>query len=64
MRPVFLHSPRRIESLMFLLVISLMTHDLIQRTDRNSLPANAPVKERHTTTLTLLAAFKNYTSHV
>ena len=31
-RPVFRHSPRRIESLMFLLVISLMTHYLIQRT--------------------------------
>lgn len=60
-RPVFLHSPRRIESLMFLLVISLMTHYLIQRTYRKSLPADATNKERHTTTLTLLAAFKNDT---
>ena len=58
-RPVFLHSPRRIESRMFLLVISLMTHYLIQRTDRKSLPADATNKERHTTTL--LAAFQNYT---
>jgi len=60
-RPVFLHSARRIESLMFLLVIALMTHFLVQRTYRKSLPANAPDKERHVTTLTLLAAFRNYT---
>ena len=46
---------------MFLLVISLMTHYLIQRTYRKSLPADATNKQRHTTTLTLLAAFKNYT---
>lgn len=60
-RPVFLHSARRIESLMFLMVIALMVHYLIQRTYRASLPKNAPPKERHTTTRTLLKEFRNYT---
>lgn len=42
---------------MFLLTIALMLHDLIQRTYRASLPKTAPVKERRTTTKTLLKAF-------
>ena len=60
-RPVFLHSPRRIESLMFLMVIALMVYHLIQRTYRASLPPDATPQERRTTTRTLLNAFQNYT---
>jgi len=60
-RPVFLHSPRRIEALMFLMVIALMVHDLIQRTRRASLPADAPSHERRITTHTLPGSFRNYT---
>ncbi len=60
-RPVWLKSPRRIESLMFLLTIALMLHYLIQRTYRASLSETAPVKERRITTKTLLSAFQNYT---
>ena len=60
-RPVWLKSPKRIESLMFLLTIALMLHYLIQRTYRASLPETAPVKERRITTQTLLNAFQNYT---
>jgi transposase len=60
-RPVFLKSSRRIESLMFLLVIALMTYFLVQRTYRKSLPDDAPTKERQITTRTLLSAFNNYT---
>lgn len=60
-RPVFLHSPRRVEALMFLMVIALMLYYLIQRTYRASLPQDAPIKERRITTRTLLGSFKNYT---
>lgn len=60
-RPVFLHSPRRIESLMFLMVIALMVYYLIQRTYRANLPDDAPLKERRITTRTLLSEFRNYT---
>ena len=60
-RPVFLHSPRRIEALMFLMVIALMLYDLIQRTDRAGLAEDAPRKERRITTRTLLNEFRNDT---
>ena len=60
-RPVFLHSARRIEALMFLMVIALMVYYLIQRTYRASLPDDAPLKERRITTRTLLSEFRNYT---
>jgi len=60
-RPVFLHSPRRIEALMFLMVIALMVHYLIQRTYRASQPEDAPLKESRITTRTLLGEFRNYT---
>ena len=46
---------------MFLMVIALMLHDLIQRTYRASLPLDAPLKERRITTQTLLSEFANYT---
>jgi transposase len=60
-RPVFLHSPRRVEALMFLMVIALMLYYLIQRTYRASLPKDSPTKERRITTRTLLGSFQNYT---
>jgi hypothetical protein len=59
-RPVFLHSPQRVESLVFLMMIALTLHFLIQRTYRKNLPPEATVKQRRTTTLTLLNAFRNY----
>lgn len=58
--PVFLKSPRRVEALVFLMMIALTTYFLVQRMYRQSLPANASPKERRTTTQTLLNAFSNY----
>jgi len=59
-RPVFLHSPERVEALVFLLMISLMVYFLVQRTYRENTPEDAPEKERRTTTATILDAFRNY----
>lgn len=59
-RPVFLHKPERVEALVFLMMIALTLHFLIQRTYRSNLPSDAPQKQRRTTTLTLLKAFDNY----
>ena len=59
-RPVFLHKPQRVEALVFLMMIALTLHFLIQRTYRSNLPPEATVKQRRTTTLTLLKAFANY----
>ena len=59
--PVFLHSPQRVEALVFLMIITLMLYFLVQRLYRQSLPADAPEKERRTTTQTILRAFANYT---
>jgi len=63
-RPVFLHKPERVEALVFLMMIALTLHFLIQRTYRSSLPKTAPQKERRTTTLTLMKAFHNYALQV
>jgi len=59
--PVFLKSPRRVEALVFLMMVALTAYFLLQRMYRKSLPANASAKERRTTTQTLLRAFSNYT---
>ena len=59
-RPVFLHSPRRVESLVFLMMIALTLYYLLQRMYRQSVPAKAPPKEKRTTTHTLLRAFTSY----
>jgi hypothetical protein len=59
-RPVFLHSPRRVEALMFLMLLALMLYFLLQRIYRQSVPADAAEKERRTTTQTLLRAFSTY----
>ena len=60
-RPVFLHTPERVESLVFLMIAVLMLYYLLQRLYRQSLPANATVKEQRTTASTILKAFSKYT---
>ena len=59
--PVFLKSPRRVEALVFLMMIALTTYFLLQRTYRKSLPAKATPAEQRTTAQTLLRAFRTYT---
>jgi transposase len=59
--PVFLHSPRRVEALVFLMVITLMLYYLVQRMYRQTVPADAPQKDRRTTTRAILHAFESYT---
>jgi len=59
--PVFLKTPRRVEALVFLMMITLTLHYLIQRLYRKQVPARAPAKERRITTETILRAFSNYT---
>jgi hypothetical protein len=59
--PVFLKTPRRVEALVFLMMITLTLHFLIQRLYRKQVPSRAPAKERRTTTETILRAFSNYT---
>jgi transposase len=59
--PVFLKTPRRVEALVFLMMITLTLYFLLQRLYRQSVPANAPRKERRTTTETILRAFSRYT---
>ncbi|NIO40743.1 MAG: IS1634 family transposase, partial [Burkholderiales bacterium] len=59
--PVFLKSPRRVEALVFLMMIALTVYFLIQRIYRQHVPPKAPLKEQRTTTQTILRAFKRYT---
>lgn len=59
--PVFLKSPRRVEALVFLLMLTLTLYFLIQRIYRQNLSANASTKEQRTTTQTILRAFNSYT---
>ena len=59
-RPVFLHKPERVESLVFLMIAVLMLYYLLQRLYRQALPEDAPQKEQRTTTPTILQAFKDY----
>jgi transposase len=59
-RPIFLHSPHRVEALVFLLLIALMAYFLLQRIYRQSLPKRATPKQRRTTTETILRAFNTY----
>jgi transposase len=60
-RPVFLHSPQRVESLVFLMMIGLTTYFLLQRVYRQNTPEGAPLVEQRTTTEKLLRSFANYT---
>jgi transposase len=58
--PVFLKSPRRVEALVFLLMLTLTLYFLIQRIYRQNLPHDASTKEQRTTTQTILRAFNSY----
>lgn len=58
--PVFLKSPRRVEALVFLLMLTLTLYFLIQRLYRHNVADDAPTKERRTTTETILRAFNSY----
>jgi hypothetical protein len=60
-RPVFLHTPLRIEALVFLMMLTLALYYLLQRLYRQSVPKKASLKEKRTTTQTLMRAFANYT---
>ena len=59
-RPIFLHSPHRVEALVFLLLIALMAYFLLQRIYRQGLPKGATPKQRRTTAETILRAFNTY----
>jgi transposase len=59
--PVFLHTPERVEALVFLMIAVLMLYYLVQRLYRQSVPGDATVKEKRTTTRTILEAFSSYT---
>jgi transposase len=59
-RPIFLQSPRRIESLVFLILIALTAYFLLQREFRQAVPDGASKKEQRTTAKTIIAAFRNY----
>ena len=59
--PVFLKSPRRVEALVFLLMVTLTLYFLIQRLYRQNVPKDATLKEQRTTTQTILRAFNRYT---
>jgi transposase len=60
-RPVFLHTPQRVEALVFLLIAVLMMYYLLQRLYRQTVAQDATRKEQRTTTRTILRAFSNYT---
>ena len=59
--PVFLKSPRRVEALVFVLMIVLMLYYVLQRLYRQTVPADASAAEQRTTTQTILRAFASYT---
>jgi len=59
--PLFLKSPKRVESLVHLMMIALTAYHLLQRVYRQSVPEEASDKEKRTTTETILRAFANYT---
>jgi len=58
--PLFLKSPRRVEALVFLMMITLTLYFLIQRIYRQNVPEDASPKQCRTTTETILRAFSNY----
>jgi hypothetical protein len=57
--PVFLKTPERVEALVFLMMISLMLHFVLQREYRRHVPAEAKPQDRRVTTKTLLRWFAN-----
>ena len=60
-RPLFLHSPQRVESLVFLMMMGLTTYFLLQRTFRQNTPDDAAQVEKKTTTEKILRTFETYT---
>jgi transposase len=56
-RPLFLKSPRRIETLVYLLQIGLTAYQLLQRCYRQAVSDDAPVKEKRFTTERMMRAF-------
>jgi len=60
-RPLFLHSPKRVESLVFLMMMGLTTYFLLQRTYRQNTPEDALRVEKKTTTEKILRTFDSYT---
>jgi transposase len=58
--PVFLKNPRRVEALVFVLLIALMAYHLLQRRYRQRLPEDATPQEKRTTTETILRAFQGH----
>jgi len=60
-RPVFLHTPERVEALVFLMMMALTLYYLLQRLYRQTVPAKALPKEKRATTQTILRAFASYT---
>jgi transposase len=59
-RPVFLHTPERVEALVCLMQIALQAYQVLERRYRQTLAAEAPVRERRMTAESLLRAFKGY----
>lgn len=59
-RPVFLHTPQRVEALVFLMMAVLMLYYLLQRIYRQTVPDDATEKEQRTTTNTIFQAFSSY----
>ena len=61
-RPVFLHTPERIEALAFVMVIALMAHYLIQREFRKSAESDpdASDAEKRMTAEVVFRAFRSY----
>lgn len=59
-RPIFLHTPARVEALVFLMIMVLMTYYLLQRLYRQTVPADAPNAEKRKTTNTIFRDFTSY----
>ena len=60
-RPVFLHTPQRVEALVFLIIAVLMLYYLLQRLYRQTVSEEATQKEQRATARTILRAFSSYT---
>ena len=59
-RPVFLHSPERVEALVCLMQIALQAYQVLERRYRQTVAADAPVRAQRMTAESLLRAFKGY----
>lgn len=60
-RPIFLQNPRRVEALVFLMMLSLTLYFVLQRTYRATCEEDAPTRERRKTTRTILSEFAIFT---